>query len=283
MDLQIRPLTGDDIPAAGPVLNAAFRADTSYEPELRRYLRLQPDGWFLATVDGQAAGTVGAFDHGPFAWLGLMSVAPALQGRGIARALLGEMLAWLDDRRCPLVLLDASAAGAPLYPRYGFVDRDDVVVYQRAAGAVVTGLRAASVHAMAPTDLGEVAAFDAPLFGADRGRVLGAYLQEFPGRAFLSRDAGGQVDGYLIAQPRRIGPWVAASAAAAAALLAAALTLPAVGSLAALTPAANTSGADLLTDYGFSRQRALRHMGRGHGAYSGRRACIYGQASFALG
>jgi predicted N-acetyltransferase YhbS len=283
MDLQIRPLSSADVPAADSVLIPAYGREDSAAPELRRYLRLQAGGWLLATVDGEPAGTVGAIDYGPFSWLGLLAVTPALQGRGIAKALMDEILAWLDARACPLVLLDASKAGAPLYPRYGFVDRDRVLVYVRRSATAPPGPRSGSVAMIRTDDVAQVAGLDQSIFGADRRAVLADLLAELPGRVFLHHGAGGQLDGYLIAQSRRLGPWVATNEAAADALLAAALTLEFAGRPLVLAPVANASAAALLARFGFRPQRELRHMGRGAGEHRARRAQIYGQASFMLG
>ncbi len=109
-------------------------------------------------------------------------------------------------------------------------------------------------------DLAALDAFDAPIFGASRAAVLAAYLAEHPGRAFVARDAGGQISGYLFAQADTIGPWVARDPDSAEALLAAALPLDFEASPRVLTPAANSQGSALLMRYGFSPQRMLRHM-----------------------
>ena len=74
------------------------------------------------------AGVSGAVVFGPFAYIGLVGVAPELHRRGIASALMRELLGWLERRECPVALLDASDDGAQLYPRLGFVTDDRVTI-----------------------------------------------------------------------------------------------------------------------------------------------------------
>src|ERR1041385_4168599 len=120
--LRIRALGAADFATADDVLRAAFHANISFVPRLRRYLALQPDGWLAADDEGQVVGLVGAVDYGAFAYIGLMAVRPDRQGQRLGRKLMEALLAMLDARGTTCALLDASAAGAPLYERSGFVD-----------------------------------------------------------------------------------------------------------------------------------------------------------------
>ncbi len=281
--LHIRTLTPADFTAADAILAAAYNRTYSSVASLGRYLALEPEGWLWATLDGVQAGLVGAISYGSRAWVGLMAVDPPLQRRGIARALLAALLDWLEARRCPLVLLDASDSGAPLYRQFGFEEVDQAHLYLREQEAGSGGPIPPSVAPMRPTDLANVAAFDALLFAADRRRVLASYYADDSTRAFISRDGAGAVDGYLIAQNAQLGPWAATNAAAAEALLRTALTLPFTEPPRVIVPAANQHAAGLLSRYGFALQRRLAHMQRGVPVQVARRDLLYGQASFALG
>lgn len=279
--LVIRALREADLDAADAIVVAAYSAPHSRRAELLRYLRLQPDGWLLALLDEQPAGVVGAIDYGPFAAVGMMGVHPALQRRGIAGALLERLLAWLDARGCPLAILDASAAGAPLYPRYGFVDRGCTMLLQRQGDGVP--MHTAAVRPVRADELVELAAFDAPIFGADRGAVLASYHADHPDRVLVLRDGRQAIQGYIVARPMQLGPWVASTPRVARALLAAALALPFEGMPTAIVPEEHDAALAMLRDAGFVAQRALRHMWRGPRARPGRRALRYAQASFTLG
>lgn len=281
MSLFIRPLTLADVPVADTIATTAFATPGSRSPEIQRYLALQPDGWFLACANDTPVGMGGAVDYGPFAYIGLMAVDPAHQRHGIGDAVMRHILGWLRERACPIVLLDASPFGAPIYTRLGFVTDDHSEVWRRNATTAPVPATSAGAMQLAADDLPELAAFDAPHFGADRAAVLAAFLAEFPGRVLGARDPDGQLTGFCVANPRTLGPWVAATPAAARALLASALALYAEPPQV-LVPTANPHAAELLTAAGFTRQGVLQHMRLGD-PKSRSRQTTYGLASFAIG
>ncbi|MBA3826625.1 MAG: GNAT family N-acetyltransferase [Ktedonobacterales bacterium] len=281
--MEIRLLTSAAIAAANDIVMRAYQSPSRLT-ELERYLRLQPDGWFLAWESGQAVGLAGTIDYGDFAYLGLVSVLPEAQRGGIGRALMRQILAWLAARDCPLVLLDASPVGQPLYQKLGFITTDASVVWGRAAAThPPSAVRPpmGGIHLMEPTDIAEVVAYDRPRFGADRTAALADLLMSHPRRAAFTRDAAGCITGFAIAQPRILGPWLADDVSSAAALLAWAWALdePPTGML---VPAHNAQAAALLTSAGFAVQRKLAHMRLGTGATRDR-TTHYGLASFTLG
>ncbi|HEY8284945.1 MAG TPA: GNAT family N-acetyltransferase [Chloroflexota bacterium] len=282
MTLAIRHMTADDFDPVTRVASAAYGRPSSIG-EIDRYLTLQPDGWLVAEWEDAIAGLVGAIDYGPRAWVGLMAVDPPLQGRGIAHALMEALLDWLDHRRCPTVVLDASVSGAPLYEKLGFVDMDLVDAYRLADPAPSSAPVGPAIAPFTDRDLAAAIDLDAAAFGHDRGAMLPSFLADHGGRAFIHRDAAGILDGYLIAQALRIGPWVASTLAAARDLLTAALALPYSDAPTILIPRANTEGIALLASQGFGLQRSLRHMVRGAPLAQDRRNLRYGQASFTLG
>ncbi|HET8842619.1 MAG TPA: GNAT family N-acetyltransferase, partial [Ktedonobacteraceae bacterium] len=123
MSISVRRMIPADLEIAATIALAAFRRPQSHEPVLilRRYLQMQPDGWYLAFWNGEPVGMGGAIDFGPFATLGLMSVLPAMQKQGIGQALMEQLLSWLDARGCPTVFLNARSQAVSLYERSGFV------------------------------------------------------------------------------------------------------------------------------------------------------------------
>jgi hypothetical protein len=229
----------------------------------------------------------------------------------VATALMRDLLAWLDARGCSVALLDASNAGAELYPQLGFVSDDTVAVWlledeaararpliaaekgggqpfspsdpEARGGQRDDGAGQVTIRALTAADLDEVCAFDAPRFGADRRPLLALALTVWPERAFVARDAAGGVVGFLVAQELNLGPWMASTPVAARALLGAALPLPFEGPPQVRAPAANDAAAMLLKEAGFTVARTLQHMRRGGLPLLERRRTLYGQASFALG
>jgi GNAT superfamily N-acetyltransferase len=281
MSISIHTLTAADLDRADAIQQAAYGGG-SRKDRLQLYLSLQPDGWLLATLDGEPAGIAGGTNYGTVGHIGLVAVDPSKQRRGVALALMEQLLSWFDQHNCPLVQLDASDAGAPLYRKLGFVEDEKTLGFAQ-DDCALRPAQSERISRMSDEDLPALVAFDTPIFGGARASVFAAALAEAPERAFLARDSAGQISGYLFAQPQVLGPWAARTPADAEALLAAALTLPFEGAIRTLTPGSNADAAKLLMRYGFSPQRLLRRMRRGGAAAAGQRSLLYGQASLAIG
>lgn len=281
MGIAIRQLTEPDLDWAAAVLAATGLV--ARQPELRRYMAIEPAGYYAAEVDGRAGGIGGYVAYRQFAFVGNMAVAPELQGRGVGRAILARLLQDIDRRGIPTTLLEATPEGEPLYRKNGFVEEHWTLTYRRiGSGGDALGA-ALAAPALGPEDLDRVAAFDAPRFGASRRHVLARFLEDFPGRGLVAQRHGGDVAGYLIAQRRAIGPWVAEDAAAAASLLAAALSLPFDGPPAAYAPQPNAAAAAVFERFGFRAQREALRMRRGGAGPVGQPGCLYGLAALAIG
>jgi ribosomal protein S18 acetylase RimI-like enzyme len=280
--LTIRHLRETDLDLLDRILVAAFETTHSYKIQLQRYTAIQPEGWFVAELDRTVVGMVGAMDYGEFAYIGLMAVHPTVQRRGIGRALMERLLNWLDARDTKVAQLDATEVGAGLYSLLGFVEDSKRLVFQRDR-ITHSPPSPSMVRTLHKEDLSTLAAFDAPIFGANRLSVFAAYLSERPDRAFVTYDEVGQLTGYLFVQPAILGPWAASTSKAAEALLAIALQEPCDRMYRVLVPSANRAAANLLERYGFIQQRELRHMRRGGSTAPGQLERLYGLASFAIG
>jgi GNAT superfamily N-acetyltransferase len=286
MPFHITHLPPEDLPAAGDLLDAAFGRHGMVRSLTLAY-NLQPASWFCAHRGAELAGVVGGYDYRPCASIGMMGVAPAYRGQGLARALMTQLLAHLDGRGCPLSFLDASAAGRPVYPKLGFradgetwrLVRQDPAPRRAIPGPAFAG----NVRPMTADDLPAVVTFDMPRFGAARPDVLHAFYTTCPDRAFIAGGADGQVAGYLIAEHAHIGPWTATASAAAESLLQMALALPYQAPPLLTLPAANTDALALLAHYGFDHTETLLHMRRGGSADPRDCSQIYAQASLTLG
>jgi GNAT superfamily N-acetyltransferase len=281
MAIELRTLTAADLDVADAILRAAY-GGASRKQRLQSYLMLQPDGWILAHWDGMPAGVAGATHYGPIAYIGLVAVHPTYQRRGIAMAMMQHLLRWSDERGSPVLQLDASPAGARLYERLGFADDEKTVSFMQDDCARRPPL-SERVGQLQASDISALAAFDRPIFGADRTSVFRMLLREAPDRAFVARDTIGQICGYLFAQPATIGPWAARSAGDAEVLLGPALQLTYQAGLFVLAPSSNTAASNLLLQYGFSPNRSLRHMRLGGTGPIGQHVLLYALTSFAIG
>jgi GNAT superfamily N-acetyltransferase len=282
MDYSIDRLRSHELDAAGELLTLAYGRPGRWQAEVETYRDLQPEGWFAArSSNGALVGMGGAINYGPFAWIGLMGVLPDRRRRGIAAAILAAILDWLREGRCPVAVLDASAAGQRLYERFGFVDSGRTSYFQRASDA-----RPAIAHEVRPAtrrDLDAIVAFDAARFGTERRALLEKFFVQFPQRTLLVHHRGGAIAGYAVANGTTIGPWIADSRDDADALLRAALAFPHKEAPVVLAPSINPHVADLLQRHGFAENRSLRHMVRGGPDPQPARFSIFGQASFATG
>jgi ribosomal protein S18 acetylase RimI-like enzyme len=277
-----RPLSVDDTDIIADIAASAFGPSAHRASEIGRYLTVHPNYWLLATFCGQPAGVVGATDYGPFAYLGMMTVRKEFQGRGIGGRLLRQELRWLDELGVSFLRLDATDEGYPIYRRNGFDVLDRAVVLRLPKRSPFPQ-SPADVRVLEAAALEELVAFDTPVFGASRAMLLRALLEDFPGRAFCSHDASGDMNGFLVAQYTRLGPWVARDPESADSLLQAALALPFDGLPVAVAPGRNRAAFELLERYGFVRERESRHMQRGTLASPDDRTSIYGLTSFAVG
>jgi ribosomal protein S18 acetylase RimI-like enzyme len=281
MPVSVRQLLDSDLEIAEHILQSAFMRTTGWKEDLLLYQKIQPDGYFLAEMDGMAVGMVGTTIYPSFAYVGMMAVLPTCQRLGIGSILMEHLLAWLDRRIVPIVFLDASSAGQPLYERLGFVPYQNVEIYERRGGQPIWA-SPPHVKLISGLDLDLIRAHDLGAFGTDRSRVLHLLLETYPGRAFLLPGESGKINGYLFAQENRIGPWVMKDGDAEE-LLQAALSRPFRDAISLAVPEENTEAIALLRRYGFKSIRVNRHMGRGSGALPGVREQIFGQTSLSLG
>lgn len=269
--------------AVDAILQASFQRPGSWVRELRIIRRLQPAGAFIASHRETTVGVVFSLMYPDFTYVGPLGVHPDFQRLGIGFALMERILEWLDGQGVTRVALDASPMGQSIYERLGFVPFDLVNIFQRQNGGSSfqppTGVQHLSLQ-----NLDLITATDKQAFGTDRSRLLSALLEVYPQRCFFLKDEQGNINGYLIAQERSIGPWVAQTKAEAESLLKAALSLPFDdGPVSVIVPDENFEATALLQNFGFEKIRMLRHMLRGSKRPAGQRENLYGQTSPSLG
>jgi ribosomal protein S18 acetylase RimI-like enzyme len=282
MTVLIRTVSEADLAVANEILRSAFQRVENWIPELCLFRRLQPDGMFLGSRDGIPAGMVASIIYSDYAYVGLMGIHKDFQRQGLGLALMEHLLAWMEEQKVPLVKLDASPAGQPLYEKLGFVPLDEVYVFQQQAGQLDTQ-GAIGIELITDQHLDLIAASDTPAFGADRSRLLRALLELYPERAFILQDEQKQVTGYLIAQAKRIGPWIMTESGDAELLLRQAFSLPFNGTVSVVTPAENVNAVSLLQRFGLQITRVNRHMAYGPGSITGKREKVYAQTSLSFG
>ncbi|MCG3150619.1 MAG: hypothetical protein PCFJNLEI_04107 [Verrucomicrobiae bacterium] len=125
MSVTIRPMTAADIPVGMRLKQLAGWNQT--EADWHRFLALQPDGLFIAEIDGQGVGTVAGFVFENVAWIAMVLVGPTYRKQGIGTALMNHALAFLGKRT---IRLDATAQGQPVYEKLGFVGEYELGRYE---------------------------------------------------------------------------------------------------------------------------------------------------------
>jgi predicted N-acetyltransferase YhbS len=148
--LTLRPMTGPDI-ATATVLS---REQAWPHREEDWALFLEAGEGIVAERAGRVVGTVMAWRYGKdFASVGMVIVASDVQGQGVGRKLMEAMLDRLAGRT---VVLNATAAGLPLYEKLGFVETGVIHQHQAIAPgvAVVEGIPGGRVRTMGRSDDG---------------------------------------------------------------------------------------------------------------------------------
>jgi GNAT superfamily N-acetyltransferase len=197
----------------------AWAAAEGWNPGLddgQRFLAADPDA-FLATEHGdEVVASVSCALYGPgYAFIGFYIVRPDLRGRGLGRPLFERALARADGR---VVGLDAVLAQEATYARGGFETSHRNVRWRTAGG----GRRGAGLVDVRSLGVERLVAYDAAIFGTERGRFLRAWIDRPPGHA-LAYVREGALAGYGLVRACRagakIGPLLADDSEAADALL----------------------------------------------------------------
>jgi GNAT superfamily N-acetyltransferase len=258
--LRVRAFTAADLALGLRLKTQAGWNQT--EADWRRAFDLQPDGCFVAELDGAPAGTAAACVFGPVAWVALVLVDAALRGRGVGTALMRHTLDYLERHGVRSVRLDATPLGRPIYEKLGFVAQFELARYQ---GTMPAGEPVPGVETVVDADYEELLRLDHAVSCTDRRKLLLRLFAERPGATRLVRR--GAVEGFVTervgANAVQIGPCLALSEETGRRLLADVrhrhAGRPVFIDVAADNPAAVRAVAEL----GLTVQRPLLRMCRG--------------------
>jgi GNAT superfamily N-acetyltransferase len=208
-----------------------------------RFLAADPDSFLATDRSGEIVATVSCALYGDaYAFIGFYIVRADLRGRGLGLPLFERALARAGSR---VVGLDAVLEQEATYRRSGFATSHRNVRWRTTGG----GRRPDGLVELGSLPFGELLAFDAAVFGAERERFLRIWIDRQAGHA-LACVRDGRLAGYGVLRPCRtgakVGPLFAEDTAAANALLSGLLSAagPATDVFVDM-PAANASAEEL--------------------------------------
>jgi predicted N-acetyltransferase YhbS len=173
-DAHVRAMTPDDLAAAHGLCRAV---DWPHRLEDWTF-NLRLGQGVVAERRGAVVGTAMCWPYGSRdASLGMVIVSPACQASGIGRHMMNRMLELLDGRN---ILLNATAAGLPLYRAVGFVPIGEIRQHQGASfSAPMLGLEEGErLRPIGRGDTEALIALDAGAAGTSRGALISALLTE---------------------------------------------------------------------------------------------------------
>lgn len=269
MSIHIRTMTRADIPYGMRFKEAAGWNQT--EADWERFLDLEPEGCFVAEMDGEVVGTATTCRFGrQCGWLAMLLVPPERRRMGVGSTLFNHAAAYLEGRGVSSLKLDATPVGRTVYAQVGFMDEFEL---QRREGIAA----AAESHGVAPmteAHLDRVAALDRPIYGADRSNLLTRLYREaerftgsFSPLPGIFQDDRGDIQGYAMVRPGSravfLGPVVARTEEAGAELFKWAINRVAGQPVFFDAPLPNPAVLRLADEYGFAVQRRFTRMYRG--------------------
>jgi predicted N-acetyltransferase YhbS len=258
--LEITQLTESDFPAAGQVLDIAYEG-TNLVNALVKNFSVQPDGWFCAKNNGQLVGIVGAANYGHSASIGMVAVHPLAQNRGVGSRLMKRLMTRITEEwHCTSAFLDATPVGIPLYKSVGFVEMGKTFQLERSALNTTILPSATAIRLLAATDQPGILELDRSIIGGNRRVVFDMLWRNYPDRTFVAQDEQGAITGYIVAQTRLIGPWMALTPQIAELLLIKAQTPSFAVTPAVNTPDSNQDALSILDRHGFTIHRTTHHM-----------------------
>jgi len=177
---------------------------------IERFLSYEPEGCFVAEIEGQHVGNVFTVSFGKVGWIGLLIVDEKFRRQGIGTLLMRRGISYLHKVGVETMELEAVPEIADLYRKLGFVEEFDSLRFTK-VNKIDHLSESLAVRPMNKEELSEVSAFDSRYFGADRSRVLRSLLESNPELCFVSR-SGRVIDGYVMSYRMkvgyRVGPWV---------------------------------------------------------------------------
>lgn len=216
--LTIEPMTNGDVPFAMELADCEGWGHVPCEYE--RKILLDPEGSFVARIEGAEAGIITTVKYGTYGFLGNLIVQEQHRKEGVGERLMRHAIAYLLSQKVRSIELDGVMAAVSLYRRLGFRDKYLSIRLFRPAdeNGEITPVKQKQGAASA-------FALDKRLTGIVRRHLLEGMLEDNPGCLITH---GTPVAGYTMVRLRggglhAIGPLIAQDRKVADSLLSAVL------------------------------------------------------------
>ena len=267
MEMEIRLLRESDLPAALRLKELAQWNQT--EDDWLRLLRLELNGCFCATIEGDVVATTTTTTYGSvLAWVGMVLVDPEHRRRGIATKLMQVAMDYLSKAGVETIKLDATPAGRSVYENLGFKEESLIERWEGVAGSPPTARGTLDTDA-----LGDALILDRDAFGADRSKLIEMLFEESSFEPVAAENPTGRLSGYALARrgtdANYVGPLVANEANATTALLDGVLGQMNGQRVYVDLNSGFEGGRQILSERGFAKQRDLIRMSFGNESSAG--------------
>ncbi|MGB2864959.1 MAG: GNAT family N-acetyltransferase [Sedimentisphaerales bacterium] len=282
--IEIRLMTIDDLRLGLRLSRQAGWNQT--ESDWLRFMNMEPDGCFVAELNGCSVGTTTTCIFENVAWIAMVLVDKDARGQGVGTKLLKHSLDYLDSRKVETVRLDATRLGQPIYEKLGFVPEYELVRFEGFAPSsrnLGGSLKAVGFgdggeesipkrHKVSPRDcrlrlppFADMIEFDKQMTGTNRAKMLSMLFKEFPENTHILT-LHDKIDGFVTMRPGanalQIGPCVA-TVNAGPALLSDALDRCAGKAVFVDIPTGNVHAVKIAESSGLKIQRRFMRMCRG--------------------
>lgn len=281
MQFEVRLLRESDISAALRLKELAQWNQT--ENDWLRLLRLEPNGCFCATMDGDVVGTTTTTTYRPeLAWIGMVLVDPERRQLGIATKLMNVAMEYLSKTEVTTIKLDATGVGFPLYQKLGFKEESLIERWEGVAGPESVAGSPLDTEARR-----QALVLDREEFGADRSKLVEMLIDDYYIKPPIAKNLDGRLTGYGLARHGTaavyVGPLLATEREGAATLLDGLLSqMPGQRVYIDLNTEFD-GGRRLLADRGFVKQRDLIRMSYGKESKAGSSPSIFAIAGPEVG
>lgn len=261
--LIVRRMHPSDIDAALGLIRPQHWNQTT--EDWARFMALEPEGCFVAVLDGSLVATTTTERFSRVGWIGMVTTDPEHRGLGIGRQMMQAAISYLRRAGARTVKLDATPMGKPLYDRLGFKPEYPL---QRVVGAG----RPLDTSGVTPIRgdreaLDAIYSLDRSTYRVDRSDMLRRLAAGWPELAAVHRTRG-VVDGFILGRHghlyEHLAPLVAHTPEAGDALLRWGISAASERKVAFDHPLPNEHAGRLAAEYGFepAREFTRMHLGR---------------------